>query len=162
VNPAVRVFYKMKKRKVKNRSSEKDKIRDEYYLLTDKLDEINWALEGSCDDIDCDKYTYKDLLKKKYKPILEHNYSCMNHLKLKKEAIMRILSLKRYRKERITQCEVCKDELDKLGKTFTIVSFTRPSNDDKRFPKSVEVKLIDVHKKCKKKIRIPEGWRKSR
>ena len=36
---------------------------EEYLLLTEKLETIEWALEGSCDDIDCDKYMYKDLLK---------------------------------------------------------------------------------------------------
>lgn len=46
---------------------------DEYYFLIDKLDEVSWAIKGECNDIDCDKYLYKDLLKKRYKPILEHN-----------------------------------------------------------------------------------------
>ena len=41
------------------------KFRDEYYILLETLEEVNWALEGSCNDIDCDKYMYKDLLKKK-------------------------------------------------------------------------------------------------
>ncbi len=34
------------------------KFRDEYYILLETLEEVNWALEGSCNDIDCDKYRY--------------------------------------------------------------------------------------------------------
>ena len=45
---------------------------EEYLLLTERLEEIEWALEGSCYDIDCDKYPYKDFLKNKYKHILKH------------------------------------------------------------------------------------------
>ena len=77
---------------------EKDK--SEYYFLTDKLDEIIWALEGKCDDIDCDKYMYKDLLKKKYRPVLKHSFSCMKKLKREKEVLLRLLSNKKYRNYR--------------------------------------------------------------
>ena len=36
-----------------------NKDRDEYYVLTEKLEEITWALEGKCNDIDCDRYMYQ-------------------------------------------------------------------------------------------------------
>ena len=55
--------------------------KEEYYVLTDKLEETEWAIEGKCNDIDCDKYLYKDLLKKKYEPVLKHNFSCIKKLK---------------------------------------------------------------------------------
>src|SRR3989344_3678814 len=103
------------------------KDQDEYYLLTEKLEEIIWALEGSCNDIDCDKYIYKNLLKKKYKPVLKHSYSCTPKLKREKEAAMGLLSLKKFRKFRYKKCKVCNKKLDSLGKDFTIVSFTRPA-----------------------------------
>ena len=37
----------------------------EYSSLKKNLEEITWALEGRCNDIDCDKYAYRDLLKKR-------------------------------------------------------------------------------------------------
>ena len=92
-----------------------NKIKDEYYLLTEKLEEIEWALDGKCDDIDCDKYMYKDLLKKKYGPVLEHNFSCMKKLESEKQTIMRLLSNKKYNSLRYIKCPVCKSKVDKLG-----------------------------------------------
>ena len=86
----------------------KDDI-DEYFLLIEKLEEIIWALEGSCNDIDCDKYTYKNLLRKKYKPVLEHNFSCMPKLRREKEAAMHLLSLNKFRKFRYKKCGICSD-----------------------------------------------------
>lgn len=74
--------------------------KEEYYILTDKLEEIEWSLEGKCNDIDCDKYMYKDLLKKRYKPVFEHNFSCTKKLKSEKEALLRILSQKKYKNYR--------------------------------------------------------------
>ena len=71
--------------------------KEEYCFLTEKLEEVIWALEGKCNDIDCDSYMYKEILKKKYMPILKHNYSCISKLKTEKGAIMRLLSLKKFR-----------------------------------------------------------------
>ena len=88
---------------------------DEYFLLTEKLEEIDWALDGKCDDIDCDKYMYKDLLKKKYKPVLEHKFSCLEKLKQNKEAVLRILSQKKFKRFRYIKCHVCKKYIDKNG-----------------------------------------------
>ena len=58
-----------------------DEAKEEYFVLDERLDIVRQAISGSCDDIDCDGYLYKDLLKKKYKPVLEHNFSCMGKLK---------------------------------------------------------------------------------
>lgn len=133
--------------------------KEEYYLLTDKLEEIEWALEGKCDDIDCDKYLYKDLLKQKYKPVLHHEFSCMKKLKMKKEAVLRILSKRRYRKYRYLKCNICRKELDKLSKLSRIVSFTKPiKKDGKVF---YEWNGIWVHRNCASKVKIPAGWNKS-
>lgn len=118
------------------------------------LEEVNWAIEGSCNDIDCNKYTYKNLLKKKYKPVLEHNFSCMPHLKTQKEALLRLLSMSKFRRFRYEKCKICKKQLDKLGENYTIVSFTRPSKI------GFEYKGISVHKKCSKKVKNIEGWKK--
>jgi len=71
---------------------------DEYYFLIEKLDEVIWAIKGECNDIDCDKYLYKDLLKKIYKPVLEHNFSCFDKLKREKDVKMN-------RKIRIRDCK---------------------------------------------------------
>src|SRR3989344_5889909 len=98
--------------------------REEYYFLTEKLQEIDAALEGSCNDIDCDRYTYKYCLKKRYNPVLKHGFSCISPLKREKEAIMRIVSLSRYSKFRYGKCAVCGKKLDSLGREFSIVSFT--------------------------------------
>lgn len=135
----------------------KEELRDEYYFLTEKLDEINWALEGKCDDIDCNKYMYKDLLKKKYKPVLEHNFSCMDKLKRNKSTIMRILSQKKYRKYRYIKCPVCKKDVDKLNDKGTIVSFTKKMEGKTYY----QVECIWTHRKCKAKVKISEGWKKS-
>lgn len=129
---------------------------DEYYLLEKKLEEITWALEGSCDDVDCDKYTYRDLFKKKYKPVLEHGFSCLPSLKREKEAVMRLLSLKKFRKFRYKKCDGCKKKVDSLGKEYAVVSFLRPSEFKER--KAYEYKGLSIHKKCKKKVPVPQGW----
>ena len=133
-----------------------DQKKEEYYFLTEKLQEIDAALDGSCNDIDCDKYTYKYCLKKRYKPVLKHGFSCILSLKREKEAIMRIVSLPRYKKFRYEKCTVCGKKLDSLGKEYSIVSFTRPSKDKGYF----EYKGIYAHKKCKRKVAVPEGWEK--
>src|SRR3989344_2301141 len=104
-----------------------DNKREEYYLLTEKLQEIDVALEGNCNDIDCDKYLYKYCLKKRYKPVLKHGFSCTPSLKREKEAVMRIVSLPRYSKFRYGKCAVCGIKFDSLSNEFAIVSFTRPS-----------------------------------
>lgn len=135
-----------------------DSTREEYYLLAEKLEEINAALEGHCNDIDCDKYLYKYCLKKRYKPVLKHGFSCIPPLKREKEAMMRIVSLPRYSKFRYVKCAVCGKKLDSLGNEFAIVSFTRPSGD-KGY---VGYKGVDVHKKCKRNVTVPEGWKKWR
>jgi len=132
------------------------KIKDEYYFLTEKLDEVIWALEGKCDDIDCDKFMYKDLLKKRYKPIIDHKASCIKNLKTRKEAIMRLLSLKKFRKLRYIKCNICKRNLDELSNKSTIVSYMRPTPDKKFY----EYVGVWAHKSCGKKVKIPEGWKK--
>ncbi|MBI2499822.1 hypothetical protein HYV88_06265 [Candidatus Woesearchaeota archaeon] len=135
----------------------KREIRDEYYLLTEKLEEIQLGLEGKCNDIDCDKYIYKDLLKKKYKPVLKHNFSCIDSLKREKVAVLRLLSQKRFKKYRYTKCNVCKNMLDRLGNKSTIVSFTKPAKRNKGYH---EWKGIWTHKKCQSKVKITKGWDK--
>jgi len=132
------------------------KEREEYYILTEKLEEIDAALEGNYNDIDCDKYIYKYCLKKRYKPVLKHGFSCIPSLKREKEAIMRIVSLPRYSKFRYVECAVCGKKLDSLSNEFTIVSFTRPYKDKGSF----EYNGVHVHKKCKRKVAVPEGWKK--
>lgn len=135
-----------------------EKIKDEYYLLTEKLDEINLSLKGDCNDIDCDKYMYKGLLKKRYKPVLEHNFSCKNKLRKEKEAVMRLLSQRKFGKLRFEKCVVCKKMLYKLSDKNTIVSFTRPTKDKKYH----EWEGVRVHNSCSKKVKIPNGWEKFR
>ena len=135
-----------------------EKIKEEYLVLTEKLEEVDWALRGSCNDIDCDKYMYKELLKKRYKPVLEHNYSCMKKLKLERGALLRILSAKKYRKLRYVKCKVCKKELDTLGNYTDIIAFSKKFKS--KNINGSEVMTIQVHKKCKFKVKIPEGWKK--
>jgi len=132
--------------------------REEYYFLTEKLQEIDAALEDNCNDIDCDKYMYKYCLKKSYKPVLKHGFSCIPSLKREKEAIMRIVSLPRYKKYRYVKCAVCGRELDSLGKEYRIVSFMRPSCLNEGY---FEYQGIYVHKKCKRKVAVPDGgWKR--
>src|SRR3989344_9182046 len=133
-------------------------VKEEYYFLTEKLDEINWALNCSCNDIDCDKYMYKDILKKKYKPVLKHGYSYIPKLKIEKNALMRLLSLNKFRKFRYKQCSVCDKKIDSLGNDFTIVSFTRPIVFKGR--KVYEYKGYYAHKKYKSKVNAQIGWKK--
>ena len=133
-----------------------NKDRDEYYLLTEKLEEIQWAIEGKCNDIDCDKYIYRNLLKKKYKPVLEHNFSCLKKLKTEKDAILRLLSLRKFKKYRYIKCSACKNNLDKLDDKSIIVSFTRQSKERKDCH---EWNGLWAHERCESKVKIPEGWR---
>ena len=136
-----------------------EKDRDEYYFLTDKLDEVSWAIKGECNDIDCDKYIYKDLLKKKYHPVLEHSFSCMKKLKREKEAILRILSQKKYKKYRFEKCNVCKRYLDKLSNKNKIVSFTKRIKENKKV--CYRWDGVWAHRKCSLKVKIPAGWKKT-
>lgn len=131
--------------------------RDEYYFLKDKFDEIQWALEGQCNDIDCDKYMYRNLIKKKYKPVLKHSYSCIKSLKWEKEAVLRLLSLPKFRKLRYKKCAVCHKKADTLSKFATIASFTRPSQHAKEY---FEWNGLWVHRRCRKKMKTPKGWQK--
>lgn len=134
-----------------------DKTKEEYYLLVDLLDRITWSLDGSCDDIDCDQYTYKNLLQKRIKPVLEHNFSCVKKLRTEKEAILRILSQKKYVQYRSKKCNVCKKSVDSLSKDSFLVSYTRP------YPlknNSHEWNAVWVHKRCRTKLQIPKGWKK--
>ena len=132
-------------------------LREEYYLITDFLDKVNWALEGDCDDVDCDKYTFRCCLKKKFRPILEHGYSCIEHLKRKKTTLMRLLSQTKYKRFRFKKCSVCKKNLDTLGKDYTLTSFTKPLKERKRYS---QLELISSHKKCQRKVETPEGFSK--
>jgi len=134
------------------------KIKEEYFILTEILEEVNWALEGECNDIDCDRYMYKDLLKKKYKPVLEHNFSCMEKLNREKSALMRLLSLRKFRKLRYTKCHVCKKSLDKLSEKSTIVSFTKLTSDKKFY----QWDGVWAHNSCSPKVKIPKGWERFR
>ncbi len=129
---------------------------DEYTFLTGKLDELNWALNGECNDIDCDKYLYKNLLKKKYKPVLKHSFSCLESLKREKSAVERLLSLPKYRKFRYKKCNVCKKKLDKLSDKSCIVSFTRPSTTNAGY---FEIDCVWTHRSCEKRVKAPKGWR---
>jgi hypothetical protein len=133
-----------------------DKIKDEYWFLTEKLEEIDLALKGKCNDIDCDKYMYKDLLKNKYKPVLEHNFSCINSLKRTKNAILRILSNKRYRKCRYIKCRVCRKIIDKLDRNNEVASFHKKIKGKAAY----EWNGFWIHGKCRKKVKIPKGWEK--
>ena len=136
--------------------SKKESGHDEYYVLTEKLEEIKWSLEGKCEDIDCDQFIYKDFLKKKYKPVLEHHFSCLPSLKRDKEALIRLLSLQKFKPFRYEACSICKNPVDKLSKQSVIVSFTRPTT-----PKGcTEWQGVLVHKQCEKKVKEPEGWKK--
>ena len=133
-----------------------EKNKEEYYFLTEKLDEINWALEGECNDIDCDRYTYKDMLKSKYKPVLKHSFSCISKLKTEKLAVMRLLSQNKYNKYRYVKCHVCNKNLDKLNEKNIIRGFIKKSEKNKNYS---EWKGIWVHKKCSKKLKTPDGWK---
>ena|SRR3989344_8271694 len=134
-----------------------DRDYEEYFILTEMLEETDWALEGECNDIDCDKYMHKNLLKKKYKPVLEHNFSCLNKLKKEKTTILRLLSQKKFKKYRYTRCNVCKKYIDRLYSKNTIVSFTRQSKENKNWN---EWKGIWSHNRCKSKVEIPNGWKR--
>ncbi len=130
--------------------------KEEYYFLTNRLEEINNALEGFCNDVDCDEYLYRYCIKKKYKPVLNHKSSCIPSFKREKEALMRILSLSRYKKFRYEKCAVCGKKLDSVGNDFAVTGFIRPYKDHGSF----EYKGIHIHKKCERKVIVPEGWEK--
>ena len=130
--------------------------KEEYFALSERLDIVRQAINGSCDDIDCDKYTYLDILKIKYKPVLEHNFSCIDKLKNEEKALLRILGSKKYKKFRYEYCEVCKEPADKLDKKTEFFCFTKKLIEGK----CSQVNGFSVHKKCYKKAKVPEGWNK--
>lgn len=143
--------------------SDRYQKRSEYNFLKQLLEEKKSYLEGdSCDDIDCDKYVYKDCLKKKYKPVLEHSFSCFPNLKHEIEVLTRLLSLPRYNKFRYKICPVCKKKIDELSNDCEIIGFTKPVNKDTehRFGKAFRFESAKTHKRCAKKFKIPDGWKK--
>ena len=132
-------------------------IKEEYYELIDKLEKVQWEIDGECSDIDCDKYIYRDCLKKSFKPTLEHNFSCMAHVKHKKKIYEKLLGMKKYRKYRYKKCWVCKKMLDTLGDKAALVSFTKLTIAKKI--KGYQLKIEHIHKKCVKKVKVPKGWK---
>ena len=100
----------------------------------------------------------KEMLKKKYRPVLEHNFSCIKKLRKMKATVMRLLSEKKYKKYRYDICKVCKRNVDKLSEKNVIVSYTRPSLTHKGYH---EWEGDWTHKKCMKKAKIPKCWKKS-
>ncbi len=133
-----------------------DKHKEEYFVLSERIEIVRWAISGSCDDIDCDRYLYKDLLRKKYGPVLEHNFSCIDKLKRDEKALLRILGDKRYKKFRYEICQVCKKLADKLDEKNEVVCFTKELMDGKY----LEIKTFFIHKKCYEKVKSPKGWNK--
>ena len=130
-------------------------IKEEYYLLTDHLDEFNQALDGDCDDVDCDKYLFREYLKKRFKPLLEHGFSCIEGLKRQKAVLMRLVSLPKYKRFRFKKCPVCKNEMDKLGEDYMITCFTEPTEKKKKYYK---MEIRSSHTKCKSKLNAPKGF----
>ena len=129
---------------------------NEYFYLINQLDIINNYLTGNvCDDIDCDRYMYKDCLKK-HRPILEHKFSCFPMLKRDRDSLMRILSLPKYKRFRYCKCAVCGKIVDKLGKYFHIEGYTKKCEDSSCYHWDSSY----MHKGCKKKFKIPKGWKK--
>lgn len=138
-----------------NRMNKKE-INEEYLYLTRRLDIVNQGLEGYCDDVDCDKYVYKDVLKKDFKPTLDHSYSCIGTLVREKKALIRVLSLPRYKEDRYEKCPVCKVLMDKLDeKGVVLFMLTKPLKNG-----NSQIHIIRCHEKCKLKFKIPKGWKK--
>ncbi len=100
---------------------------------------------------------YKELLKKKYKPVLKHSFSCMQKLKREKKALIRLLSMRKFGKFRYEVCKVCKKQVDKLDHESTIVSFTRPPQTNDSY---TEWKGYWAHKKCRRLLSALDGWKK--
>lgn len=132
-------------------------VMNQYYLLIELLDSIKWQFDGQCEDIDCDKYLYRNCLKKKYKPALEHNFSCMPKLKRNHQAVMDLLSDKKFRKLRYKKCQVCKLKLDTLDDRNPISTFKSQRLTTGRF-KGYQIKTYRTHKHCQKKLKPPEGF----
>jgi hypothetical protein len=131
-------------------------VADEYHYLTNRLDTVKVAIEGSCDDIDCDQFIYKDILIDECGPVLNHQSSCMQHLHKEHAALMRILSMQRYAQERYRSCDVCQDQLDTLGEEYTIVGYMQEIQGEEVY----EYRSYCVHAGCKMEVRIPDGWKK--
>ena len=82
--------------------------------------------------------------------------------KLKKDynAIMALLSDKKFKKLRYENCPICKKEMDKLDNRNPLTSFTaiKPKGVGKF--KGYEMRIKRTHKKCQKKLKTPEGFKK--
>ena len=128
----------------------------EYHVLTELLDSLNGAIRGSCNDIDCDQYMYKECLKKEYPPVLEHKFSCMKALKKDKAAVMRLLGLKKFRKYRHKKCAVCKKDIDKLSGKSKIVSYQKKLDSG-----LFQWDGVWSHNSCSPRVKIPKGWKKN-
>ena len=135
-------------------------LKDQYFLLTEILDSVKWQLEGGCEDIDCDRYIYKNCLKKSIKPVLEHNLSCMPKLKTDYNALVALLSDKKFKKLRYEKCQICKKEMDKLDNKNPLTSFMAIKPKSVGRLKGYEMRIKRTHKKCQKKLKTPEGFRR--
>lgn len=135
-------------------------IQDQYNLLTKLLERTRWQLEGQCEDIDCDKYIYKNYLKKKIHHSLEHSFSCIPGLKRDFAAIRKLLEEKKFKKLRYKKCIVCKKAMDTLDEKNTHTSFIAIHLSGKGKWKGYEAKIYQTHKPCKKKLETPDGFKK--
>ena len=127
-------------------------------VLSDLRERVIWQIEGSCEDANCDKYIYLDLFKKKYKPILEHSYSCMPSLKRELATFNSVLSLSRYKKYRFQPCDICKKPYDDLGyDAAPIIGFIAKEAKNNFY----EWRSVHTHAKCRRFVKTPEGFKKS-
>ena len=135
-------------------------IRYQYYLLTGLLDSVKWQIKGGCEDIDCDKYIYLDCMKKsKRVTVLKHKFSCIPKLKRDYKAIIELLDDKKFRKLRYKKCPVCHRLLDSLSDYNPLKSFISKTPKGTGKFKGYEMRIYQTHKRCKKKLKVPEGFR---
>lgn len=136
-------------------------VKDQYWLLTDLLDNTKWQLEGDCEDIDCNRYIYLDSMKRKSVcTVLDHKFSCVPKLKRDYKSIMGLLSEKKFRKLRYKKCDVCAKLLDTLNNKNPITTFIAKKLSGKGKIKGFECKMFRTHKQCKKMLKVPEGFRR--
>ena len=142
---------------MKNKTITRELAKEQYYILTELLDTITWQIRGDCEDIDCNKYIYKNELKK-FHPVLDHKISCIPVLKRQKAAIFHLLGDKKFKQYRYEPCDVCKKQLDTLDDNNKLTTFSskKPSGKTTFY----QMLSYRTHKTCKKKLSIPEGFEK--
>lgn len=134
-------------------------LKKQYWFLKSRRDDITWQIKGGCEDIDCDHFIEKRLLKKKYKPALTHSFSCVPKLKYERALLEDLLKHRIFKSLRYRPCDFCKKTLDDLDQKNPPVMFIAIKPTITKNRKGYATEIMKVHTYCRRKLKAPDGFK---